>query len=133
MLLVGVGGVLCCDRRVPVYEILLELVLLLFFKKSKFSNGFQAGLLSYFIYLLFFWPCHTARRILVPQPGIKPVPPAMEVWSPNHWTAREFPCRFTLKPPQFRIQLACFQKSAIFRRTERNGHRVNRKETKKRS
>ena len=26
-------------------------------------------------------------RILVPGPGIKPVPPAMEVWSLNQWTA----------------------------------------------
>ena len=91
MLLVGVGGVLCCDRRVPVYEILLELVLLLFFKKSKFSNGFQAGLLSYFIYLLFFWPHRAACGILVPRPGIKPVPSAVEAQSPNHWTTREFP------------------------------------------
>ena len=27
--------------------------------------------------------------ILVPQPGIEPVLPALEVWSLNHWTARE--------------------------------------------
>ena len=27
----------------------------------------------------------------VPQSGIKPGPPAMEAWSPNHWTTREFP------------------------------------------
>ena len=35
---------------------------------------------------------HTACRILVSQPGIEPVPPAVEVWSLNHWTAREVPC-----------------------------------------
>ena len=29
--------------------------------------------------------------ILVPPPGIKPVPPAVEVWIPKHWTARRFP------------------------------------------
>ena len=29
--------------------------------------------------------------ILVPQPGIQPMPAAKEVWSPNHWTAREGP------------------------------------------
>ena len=29
--------------------------------------------------------------ILVPQPGIKPVPYAVEAWSLNHWTAREVP------------------------------------------
>ena len=29
--------------------------------------------------------------ILVPQPGIERLPPAVEARSPNHWTAREFP------------------------------------------
>ena len=28
--------------------------------------------------------------ILVPPPGIKPMPPAVDALSPNHWTAREF-------------------------------------------
>ena len=32
-----------------------------------------------------------ARRILIPQLGIEPTPPAMETWSLNHWTAREVP------------------------------------------
>ena len=40
----------------------------------------------------FFFATHHAG-ILVPQPGIKPMPPAVEVWSPNHWTAREFPVK----------------------------------------
>ena len=34
---------------------------------------------------------HQACRILVPQPGIEPVPPAPGVQSLNHWTAREVP------------------------------------------
>ena len=42
----------------------------------------------------FFWQRHAACRILVPQPGIKPVPSTMEVQSPNHRTAREFLCPF---------------------------------------
>ena len=29
--------------------------------------------------------------ILVPQPGIEPLPPAVEAQSFNHWTAREVP------------------------------------------
>ena len=29
--------------------------------------------------------------LLVLQPGIRPVPLAMEAWSFNHWTAREVP------------------------------------------
>ena len=37
------------------------------------------------------WPCRTACRILVPQTGIEVKPSAMKAWSPNHWTAREFP------------------------------------------
>ena len=30
-----------------------------------------------------------ACGILDPGPGIKPVPPAVEAQSPNHWTTRE--------------------------------------------
>ena len=32
-----------------------------------------------------------ACRILVPQQGIGPVPPAVEEQRPNHWTTREVP------------------------------------------
>ena len=32
-----------------------------------------------------------ACGILVLQPGIEPVPPAVEMQSPNHWTTGEFP------------------------------------------
>ena len=39
----------------------------------------------------YFWLCHPACTILVPQPGIEPVSPAVEVWSLNHWTTREVP------------------------------------------
>ena len=35
--------------------------------------------------------CCTACGILVPQPGMEPMPPAVEARSPNHWTAREAP------------------------------------------
>ena len=41
---------------------------------------------------LYFWLCCTARGILVPRPGIKPAPPAVEAWSLNHWTAGEVWC-----------------------------------------
>ena len=33
--------------------------------------------------------CHAIHGILCPQPGIEPVPLAMEVWSLNHWAAKE--------------------------------------------
>ena len=32
--------------------------------------------------------CNTACGILVPRPGIKPMPPAVEAQSLNHWTTR---------------------------------------------
>ena len=37
--------------------------------------------------------------ILVPKPGNKPVPSAVEAWSLNQWTAREVP-----RPPFKTIQ-----------------------------
>ena len=39
----------------------------------------------------FFWSCHIACGMLVPQPGIKPVALAVEGRSSNHWTTRQFP------------------------------------------
>ena len=42
-------------------------------------------------HIFLFWLCCGACRILVPRPGIEPVPPAVEVWGPNHWTTGNFP------------------------------------------
>ena len=39
--------------------------------------------------LFFFFGRAVACGILVLRPGIEPAPPALEVQSPNHWTARE--------------------------------------------
>ena len=41
----------------------------------------------------FSWPRCAACGILVTQPGVEPGPSALKAWSPNHWTAREFPRR----------------------------------------
>ena len=48
-------------------------------------------------FVCFDW---TACEILVPLPRIEPLLPAVEAWSPNHWTAREFPFGgvFTVDP-----------------------------------
>ena len=43
-----------------------------------------------FIFLFFFFPHWEACMILVPWPGIEPVPSAVKMHSPNHWTSREF-------------------------------------------
>ena len=42
----------------------------------------------------FFWLCCLAGRILIPQPGIEPLPPALGAWSPNIGLPRKSP--FTL-------------------------------------
>ena len=49
--------------------------------------------ITWWVYLkkIFFWLSHATCRILIPQPGIEPRPSAVEVWSPNHWTASEVP------------------------------------------
>ena len=43
----------------------------------------------HFYFYLVFWPCRAACGILVPQPGIEPVPAVLVAQSLNHWTARE--------------------------------------------
>ena len=45
----------------------------------------------------FFWPRQAACGILAPWTGVEPVPPAVEAWSPNHWTIREFPGHLIFK------------------------------------
>ena len=42
-------------------------------------------------FFVFFWLHRVACGILVPQPGIKPAPPAVEAQSLNHWITREVP------------------------------------------
>ena len=54
------------------------------------------------MFLFFFWLSHIVYQILVPQPGIKPMPLAVEALSPNHWMAREFP-RCSLLRVQFNV------------------------------
>lgn len=47
--------------------------------------------LSELIYFVSFWLHHETYRILVPQQGIEPVHPAVEVCRLNHWTAGKLP------------------------------------------
>ena len=53
--------------------------------------SFRVFINAFLSFFFFFWPCHAACGILVPQPGIEHVPPALEAWSLNHWTSREVP------------------------------------------
>ena len=43
-----------------------------------------------------FCPCCAACGILVPRPGIEPGLPAVKVGCLNHWTALEFPVKWSL-------------------------------------
>ena len=56
------------------------------FVVSRYTEVFSARV---FTSILFFWPSHMACGILVPWPGIKHVPPALEGWSVIYWVARE--------------------------------------------
>ena len=56
---------------------------------TSFWNGNNSSLSLFFTFFPIF--CHAACGILVPQPGIEPVPPTVEVRCLNHWTAREVP------------------------------------------
>ena len=42
-------------------------------------------------FFFFFWLHCVACGILVPRPGVEPMPSAVKSLSPNHWTSREFP------------------------------------------
>ena len=42
-------------------------------------------------FFFFFLPCLTTCGILVPRPGIEPMPPEVEARSLNHWFTREVP------------------------------------------
>ena len=57
--------------------------------KRHWNNCVREWCGSYlFIYFFLAMLC----GILVPWPGVMLMPPALEAWSLNHWTAREVPC-----------------------------------------
>ena len=73
-----------------VFFVVVVCVFVLFcfvFCFSAMPNVVKA--VDHFLYDVFgFWPCRVACGILVPRQGIKPMPPALEAWGLNHWTAR---------------------------------------------
>ena len=50
------------------------------------------------LFLFFFLPYHLAYGILVPQPGIEPMPPDLGAQSLNHWTTKEIPGSSSWRP-----------------------------------
>ena len=64
--------------------------------------------------LFIYWPYYVAYETLVPWPGIEPAPPALAVWSPNHWPGKSpLPAKFlkeeiVLYLYLYLLCLACF-------------------------
>ena len=46
---------------------------------------------------IYFWLLRETHEILVPQPGIELMPPAVETQSLNYWTIREVSTHFLIK------------------------------------
>ena len=57
----------------------------------KSQHPINTASCSYLFIHLFVWLHRAACEILVPRPGIEPMPPAVEGRSLNHWTTREGP------------------------------------------
>ena len=58
-----------------------------------FSNFLQC-FMPFSLFLWHFVACQDPSSLT--KDPFKPVPPAMEVWNPNHWTLREFPAVFKI-------------------------------------
>ena len=65
----------------------------------------------------FFWPCHTACRILLFGPGIEPGSLSVKGPSPNHRTPREFPGPHFTEPSSVDGHLGCFHSGAVVNNT----------------
>ena len=73
----------CCLNDLSCYSVLNSIL-------TDFPNS-PGKEVTLPIYLFIFGCSVQFVGILVPWPGMQPMPPAVEVWSPNHWTTREFP------------------------------------------
>ena len=87
---------LACDLVLPglvflrIYSFHLDYPVLLVYNFLQYSyHAFHFCRIcsnSYFISFYYFLPPPIVYSILVPHTGIKPVPPAVKAWRPNHWT-----------------------------------------------
>ena len=81
---------------------------------NKINQDFLEKWLIFFFnpyfFFFFFWLCPGACCILVPQPWVKPMPPALEAWDLKHWTTRKL-------------------EQAMYKKTLENLHILERKRT----
>ena len=71
-----------------------QIIIFSFFGFFFWCGPFLKSLLNllHYCFCFMFWVSgHVASGILVPQPAMEPISPALAVWSLNHWTARKFP------------------------------------------
>ena len=64
-------------------------------------------------YYFSFWPYHAACGLLVPWPGIEPMLPAVEAWSPIHWTTREVSELNSILCTPSRLEYQTYQFSSV--------------------
>jgi len=67
----------------------------------------------YFLYSFIFWPCSMQALSSPARDGTRTT--CMEVWSPNHWTTREFSIQSSIGGP-----LGCFCVLAIVNKAVMN-------------
>ena len=92
------------QKRARVISFGFHLLGIYFSIPSLWWTSLKLKCFFFLILFYFFWLHHVAWGILVPWPGIEPLPPALEVRSPNHRTTREVPEVFLLGT----IQLGLF-------------------------
>ena len=56
---------------------------------SSMERGSSERGFLFFLFYDYYWLHHMAGGILDPQPGMEPLPSALEVQSPHYWTVRE--------------------------------------------
>ena len=74
------------------YKIHIKVTIITIFNCKFIGSVYscRCGIQGAFFFFFLFWPCSVACGLLVPKPGIKPRPLAVNAWSPNHWTTRKF-------------------------------------------
>ena len=84
---------------------MLRFLNVMFLSLGFFLSGVVRNILNF---SLFFWLHQAELGILVPQLGIEPPLPAVEMWSLTHWATREVPeSTFKLIPVKKNAQGCC--------------------------